>query len=41
MKITIDFSMEQDLDCRLLEGAMSAMSRCLADHLSERAQGKE
>ncbi|HBC28837.1 MAG TPA: hypothetical protein DC006_04070 [Prevotellaceae bacterium] len=41
MRITIDFSMEQDLDCRLLEGAMSAMSRCLVDHLSERAQGKE
>lgn len=35
MKITLEFSTGQELlDCRLLEGAMSAMSRCLLNHLS-------
>ena len=35
MKITLEFSTGQELlDCRMLEGAMSAMSRCLLNHLS-------
>lgn len=35
MKITLEFSTGQELlDCRLLEGAMTAMSRCLLNHLS-------
>lgn len=34
MKITLEFSTEQELDCRMLEGAMTAMSRCLLNHLS-------
>lgn len=33
MKITLEFS-GQELDCRMLEGAMTAMSRCLLNHLS-------
>lgn len=34
MKITLEFSTGQELlDCRMLEGAMSAMSRCLLNHL--------
>lgn len=35
MKITLEFSTGQELlDCRMLEGAMTAMSRCLLNHLS-------
>ena len=35
MKITLEFSTGQELlDCRLLEGAMTTMSRCLLNHLS-------
>lgn len=35
MKITLEFSTGQELlDCCMLEGAMSAMSRCLLNHLS-------
>lgn len=34
MKITFEFSTGQELDCRMLEGAMTAMSRCLLNHLS-------
>lgn len=35
MKITLEFSTGQELlDCRMLEGAMSAMLRCLLNHLS-------
>ena len=34
MKITLEFSTGQELDCRMLEGAMTAMSRCLLSHLS-------
>ena len=35
MKITLEFSTGQELlDRRLLEGAMTAMSRCLLNHLS-------
>lgn len=35
MKVTLEFSTGQELlDCRLLEGAMTAMSRCLLNHLS-------
>lgn len=35
MKITLEFSTGQELlDCRLLEGAMTAMSRCLLNHLN-------
>lgn len=33
MKITLEFSTGQEMDCRLLEGAMTAMSRCLVNHL--------
>lgn len=35
MKITLEFSTGQELlDCRMLEGTMTAMSRCLLNHLS-------
>ena len=34
MKITLEFSTGQELDCLMLEGAMTAMSRCLLNHLS-------
>lgn len=34
MKITLEFSTGQELDCRMLEGAMTAMSCCLLNHLS-------
>ena len=34
MKITLEFSTGQELDCRMLECAMTAMSRCLLNHLS-------
>lgn len=34
MKITLEFSTGQELDCRMLEGAMTVMSRCLLNHLS-------
>lgn len=34
MKITLEFSTGQEMDCRMLEGAMTAMSRCLLNHLS-------
>ena len=34
MKITLEFSTGQELDCRMLEGAMTAMSRCLLNHIS-------
>ena len=34
MKITLEFSTGQELDCRMLEGAMTAMSRRLLNHLS-------
>ena len=34
MKITLEFSTGQELDCHMLEGAMIAMSRCLLNDLS-------
>ncbi len=37
MKITLEFSTGQDLDCRLLESAMTAMSRCLVNRFDEEA----